>query len=259
MLKSIDMINTPDKIHDYKQLHDHKTCFCVNSSDFEIPIAGIEIKKEIIIMVDGKYGKFTDDCYDSIVSVLGAQGCRRFKPRTKFDIFGTLKLFAEYIVPAVFEYININGIDISGGYLSDEACYYIHCVSSLNILKTHAFKHNYSINMAFNVVTEKIISETFSSGDVVLMSSVFTNFDVPFDTKTYNISLVMTRLIDNINDKYIQAESMYMFPECLTGRLADILIYGEHPLRPKKDIQLIDDLSDTSSEEIDSPEDLFED
>lgn len=238
------------------------TQFNVNGYELRVPLVDFEIEQDIIILLNGKGVRFSQDAIKGLKDVLGLSAFYKCDLVSKYDVFGLLKLFHEHIIPSVAAYLKVLNVTLNDKHYSNEMFACFHYYNAANTLRQIAIVKNYRISNLFNNIIDKIIDETFKVSDIEKIIKLFEYFDMTFDKNITNISLVMTRFIDNIISGYIPSEVIHAAPSRVYGHLCSVILHKINPLRIKSgecitDISSDDeDMDGTLSEE--SNEYLFE-
>lgn len=208
-----------------------------------IMINDFDIQKDIFIEINDRPIDISKDAIDALKKAMRLSSVFRASITSKNDIFGILKLFNDYIIPGVAKFLKKNDVTLGDSIYTEEMyiCFHYYNVSS--IIRSMATGKNYEMAVIFDNVITKIIQGTFKERDLEKLGAMFDYFDMPFDKTMTNISLVVTRFIDNIVSGYISSEHIHIAPSRLYGHLYNIVINSINPLRIS-DACITDILSD---------------
>jgi len=218
----------------------------VNSYEIGFPCEVPNMSHDIIIKVDGKLCKFTRSCMDSIKNYIDNVG-RKLHFDTKDDFFGTYILFNDYIMPSVQDMIinksSQNKILIQS---INRLLFYNACKDILGASYRKCLDYMCSLSGLFNYCTDRIICETFGTkksleADTDALKKVMKHFAIDYKNEVC-VSLIMTRIVDNIISGYTSRETIVLFGHTIHGHLRNVIIFGNNPFR-----EMVDDINDIDS------------
>lgn len=207
------------------------TKFTVNGSVMCIPLEDFEIAEDIYIELNGRVVDFSKDAIGALRSSMNLSAFYRCSLTDKNDIFGILKLFSDHIIPGVANFLKKNNVTLGDSIYTEQMYICFHYYNVASTVRQLATTRNHQIAGSFNNIIDKIIQETFKKSDIEKIENVYEYFDTKFDKKITNISLVVTRFIDNIISGYIPAEHIHIAPTRLYGHLHNIAVNKINPLR----------------------------
>lgn len=207
----------------------------VNSYEIGLPHVVNGLSHDIIIKIDNKLCKFTRSCMDSIRNYIDGS-TRKLRFDTKDDFFGIYKLFSVHMMPNVTDMINNSrgkSTTLESGI--SRLLFYNACKDILGASYRRCMEYMCSLNGLFNYCTERITDETFGTGisvdaDIDALKKVMKHFAVDYKNEAC-VTLIMTRIVDNIISGYTSQETIILFKDTVYGHLHNVITFGNNPFR----------------------------
>lgn len=195
----------------------------INGRKIILPESLSGMRMDSIIYVDSKIAIFSKECIRSVNRFLLTEQKSCLKIRTKDEIYGMWK-FSYGLYKAIKNRCLELEFDIYlDMMLVVSRRLYLITLSLVEIYITR-------FNILFNNCIGKIISGTFCELDMKHYTEILSYFHVTYD-KERQISLLITRILDNVITKIILVDSLLCSRNYLSGYLRRIIVDGMNPLR----------------------------